>query len=437
MTGGEADDVGDKLKAFRDEARRLDREDPLKRFRRRFNLPRGSVYLDGNSLGLLSRDAERSLGETLRSWRALAIRGWLEADPPWFTLAERLGARCAPLVGAEPDEVVLSGTTTVNIHALVNTFYRPEGKRTKIVTDELAFPTDAYALKSVLKLRGLDPAEHLVLVPSRDGLTLDEHEIAERFDDTAALVLLPSVLYRSGQLLDLEFLTARARERAIVIGFDGSHSVGAVPHAFDRWGVDFALWCSYKYLNGGPGATAFLYVNRKHHEKEPALVGWFGSDKRRQFDMSLDFTPAPDAGRWQISSPSILSAAPLGGSLGIFEEAGLAAVREKSLRLTGFLMDMADALLVGGPYGFSIGTPREEARRGGHVALIHPEAMRISEALRGRGVVPDFRPPDIVRVAPIALYSTFHEVWELVDHLREIMETREYERLPAERKAIS
>lgn len=426
-----------KMRAFREEAGRLDREDPLKRFRRRFAVPRGTVYLDGNSLGLLSIDSERSLQKALGAWRTLAVRGWLEADPPWFTLAESLGARCAPLVGAEPDEVVMSGTTTVNIHALVNTFYKPEGKRTKIVADELAFPTDAYALKSALKLRGLDPAEHLVLVPSRDGLTLDEREIAERFDDTVALVLLPSVLYRSGQLLDLEFLTARAREREIPIGFDCSHSVGAVPHAFDRWGVDFAMWCGYKYLNGGPGTTAFLYVHRKHHGKEPALAGWFGSDKRRQFDMALDFTPAPDAGRWQISSPSILNAAPLLGSLAIFEEAGMAAVRGKSLRLTRFLMDMADALLAGEPYGFSIGTPREEARRGGHVALLHPEAMRVAEALRGRGVVPDFRPPSIVRVAPVALYNTYGEVWELVRHLREIIDRREYQRFPAERKAIS
>lgn len=425
------------MKIFRDEARRLDRDDPLKGFRRRFYIPHGTIYLDGNSLGLLSRDSEAALEKTVRSWKELAIRGWLEAEPPWFYLAERLGARCAALVGADPDEVVLSGTTTVNIHALVNTFYRPNGKRTKIIADELDFPTDIYALKSVINLRGFDPAEHLVLVRSRDGLTLDEAEIARHFDDSAALAFLPSVLYRSGQLLDMEFLARKARERDIPIGFDCSHSVGAVPHEFDRWGVDFALWCSYKYLNGGPGATAFLYVNRKHFGKEPALAGWFGSGKDKQFDMSLEFEPAPDAGRWQISSPSILNAAPLIGSLAIFEEAGFAAVREKSLRMTRFLMEMADALLAREPYGFSIGTPREEERRGGHVALVHPEAMRVAEALRARGVVPDFRPPDIIRVAPVALYNTYEEVWALVRNLREIVETREYERFPATRKAIS
>ncbi len=313
----------------------------------------------------------------------------------------------------------------------------PEGRRTKIVADALDFPTDIYALKSILKLRGLDPAKHLVLAGSRDGLTLDEREIARLFDETTALVFLPSVLYRSGQLLDMEFLAARAHEKGIPIGFDCSHSAGAVPHELDRWGVDFAMWCGYKYLNGGPGTAAFLYVNRRHFGEGPALAGWFGSSKEKQFDMSLDFEPAPEAGRWQISSPAILNAAPLIGSLGIFEEAGMAAVRGKSLRMTRFLMEMADALLADAPYGFSIGTPREDIRRGGHVALVHPEALRISEALRVRGVVPDFRPPDIVRVAPIALYNTFGELVSLVGHLRAIVERREFESFPAERPAIS
>ncbi len=425
------------LSSFRKEAARLDQADPLKDFRRRFFIPPSTVYLDGNSLGILSRDSLASLAKVLESWKILGIRGWLDADPPWFHLAERLGARCAALVGAEPDEVVLSGTTTVNIHALVNTFYRPSGTRTKIVADELDFPTDIYALKSALKLRGLDLAEHLILVCSRDGLTLDERDIVGRFDDTVALVFLPSVLYGSGQLLDLEFLTLEARTRGIPIGFDCSHSAGAVPHELDRWGVDFAVWCSYKYLNGGPGATAFLYVNRRHFGAEPALAGWFGSAKDKQFDMSLDFEPAPDAGRWQISSPSILSAAPLIGSLAIFEEAGIAAVREKSLGMTRFLMDMADRFLSAEPYGFSIGTPREDKRRGGHVALIHPEGMRIAEALRARNVIPDFRPPDIIRVAPVALYNTYTELWRLARHLQEIIDGREHERFDRARKAIS
>lgn len=425
------------LRKYLAQARNLDREDPLRRFRRRFHIPRGVIYLDGNSLGLLARDSEAALQKAIHSWRDLGIRGWLEADPPWFYLAETLGASCAGLVGAAPDEVVMSGTTTINIHALGATFYTPTGRRTRIVADELDFPTDIYALKSLIRLRGLDPAEHLILAESRDGRTLDEEAMARRFDETVAMAFLPSVLYRSGQLLDLELLTRRAHEKGIVIGFDCSHSVGAVPHEFDRWGVDFALWCSYKYLNGGPGATAFLYVNRAHFGRGPALAGWFGSVKERQFDMSLEFEPARSAGGWQISSPSILSSAPLLGSLALLKEAGIDAVRKKSLRMTRFLMEMTDELLAPEPYGFSIGTPREEARRGGHVALCHPEGLRIAEALRARAVVPDFRPPDMVRVAPVALYNTHAELWTLVRHLREIIESRAYESFPAERKAIS
>jgi kynureninase len=426
-----------RLDDFRRKARNLDGADPLKAFRKRFYIPPETVYFDGNSLGLLSREAEAALSRTIRSWKNLGVRGWLEAETPWFTLAETLGGQCAELVGAAPEEVVMSGTTTANIHSLVHTLYRPEGRRTKIVADVLDFPSDIYALKSIIRLRGWDPTEHLVLVPSRDGRSLDEEEIAGRFDDSIALVFLPSVLYRSGQLLDLEFLTRRAHEKSIPIGFDCSHSVGVVPHEFTRWEVDFALWCSYKYLNGGPGATAFLYLNRRHFNREPALAGWFGSVKEKQFDMSLEFKPARSAGGWQISSPSILSAAPLLGSLAILREAGLRAVREKSLRMTGYCMELVDELLSSEPYGFSIGTPRQEERRGGHVAIIHPEGMRIRAALRARGVIPDFRPPDIIRVAPVALYNTFSELWELARHLREIIERREYERFPKERGTIS
>ncbi len=423
--------------AFRDQARRLDAADPLRRFRRRFAVQPGTIYLDGNSLGLVSRDAEAALARTFADWKRLGIRGWLEADPPWFSMAETLGARCAAMVGARPDEVVMTGTTTVDIHALVNTFYRPAGRRTKILADELDFPTDIYALKSVLKLRGLDPAEHLVLARSRDGRTLDEREIARAMDEDVALAFLPSVLYRSGQLLDMRLLAREAARRRIPIGFDCSHSAGAVPHRLSAWGVDFAAWCGYKYLNGGPGSAAFLYVNRRHFGAEPALAGWFGSIKERQFDMSLEFTPAQTAGAWQISSPSILSAAPLRGALDVHREAGIAAIRRKSLRITRFLMDVTDALLAPAPYGFSIGTPREDRRRGGHVALVHPEALRIGEALRARGVVPDFRPPDVLRIAPVALYNTYGEIWRLADHLRRIVDGREYGRFPRKRQAVS
>jgi kynureninase len=407
----------------------LDRVDPLARFQERFCIPKGTIYMDGNSLGPLSTDAETALLATLDEWRRLGVRGWLEAERPWFHYAERLGAMAASLVGAAPDEVVMTGTTTVNIHALVSTFFQPEGKRRKILADALDFPTDIYALRDQLRLKGCDPNADLLLVPSADGRTLEEQAIIDRMTDEVALVFLPSVLYRSGQLLDIPRLTEEAHRRKIPIGFDCCHSVGAVSHRFDAWGVDFAVWCSYKYLNAGPGAGAFLYINRRHFHRRPEITGWFGCRKDKQFEMTLEFEPQQTAGGWQISSPGILGSAPLEGALGILLEAGVDNIRAKSMALTSYLIYLVDGLLAEEPYSFRVGSPREAARRGGHVALERDEdAHGICLALRGRGVVPDFRSPNIIRIAPVALYSTFHEVWQVVHHLKEIIEGEEHRR---------
>ena len=419
-------------------ARTLDRDDPLKAFRKRFYIPRNTIYMDGNSLGLQSRDAEKTLKRTLGEWKQLGIRGWLEGEIPWFFLAEKLGSMAAELVGAEASEVVATGTTTINIHALVSTFYNPKGKRKKILSDALNFPSDIYALSSHLKLRGCDPREDLIRVSSSDGKTYSEEAIVQRMTDEVALIFLPSVLYRSGQLLDMPYLTDEAQKRGICIGFDCSHSVGAVPHQLDAWGVDFALWCGYKYLNGGPGCTAFLYINKNHFHRDPRLAGWFGYVKEKQFDMLPDFEHQKSAGGWQISSLGILGSAPLEGALHLILEAGMTRIREKSKALTSYLIFLVDHLLSDSPYDFEIGTPRDPERRGGHVALERKEdGWRICEALRARGVVPDFRPPNIVRIAPVALYNTYHEVWQVVQYLKEIVDTEAYEKFSKARKAVS
>jgi kynureninase len=342
----------------------------------------------------------------------------------------------APLVGAAPLEVVATGSTTVNLHQLVATFYHPCGQRREILTDALTFPSDLYALASELRLRGQDPAEHLVKICSGDGgWTLDEEDIVAAMTPEVALVVLPSVLYVSGQLLDLKYLTEQAHRRHIPIGFDLAHSVGILPHHLDSWDVDFAFWCTYKYLNGGPGSVAGLFVNTRHFGKRPGLAGWFGSDKLRQFDMEQDLTPACTAGAYQIGTPHILSLAPLLGSLEMFEEIGIVPVREKSLALTRYLMDLAAHRLCG--YGFSVVTPKEDARRRGHVALSHPEAVRICKALKARRVIPDYRPPQVIRLAPSPLYNSFEQVWRAVDHLREIMAQEEYTRFSPGREVIS
>ncbi len=418
-------------------AHELDAKDPLSQFRERFYIPGGVIYMDGNSLGLLSKEAEQCLSRVVTEWKTLGINGWLEADPPWFYHAEKLGALAASLVGAHPDEVVATGTTTINLHSLVSTFYHPEGKRTKILADELNFPTDIYALRSQVELEGLSPEEHLVLTPSKDKRMLDEQDIVSLMTDEVALVVLPSVLYRSGQLLDMPYLTREAHKRGILIGFDCSHSVGVVPHSFDEWDIDFAFWCSYKYMNGGPGSTAFLYVNRKHFGRKPALAGWFGYVKEKQFDLLLEFEYTLSAGGYQISSPGILSAAPIEGALKITLEAGIENIRQKSVKMTSYLMYLVDELLSGDPYNFSIGTPRDPSKRSGHVAVEHEEALRISEALRARRVIIDFRPSQVIRIAPIALYNTYYEIWQVAHYLKEIVDNKEYESFSADRKAIT
>jgi len=416
----------------------LDRADPLARFRRRFHVPRGTIYMDGNSLGLLSRDAERSLNRVLGVWRTRGVRGWIEGPDPWFYAAEKTGAAAAPLVGARPDELIFTGTTTVNIHALIAAFYERRGRRTRILADALDFPTDIYALRSQIELRGGDPEADLLLVPSRDGRTIEEEDIVERMTPEVALAFLPSVLYRSGQLFDMERLSREARRRGILIGFDCSHSAGIVPHCLSRWGVDFAVFCGYKYLNGGPGCSAFLYLNRRHFGRKPALAGWFGNKKASQFDMSLDFDPARAAGGWQISSPAILGSATMPGSLAVLGEAGIGMIREKSIRMTSYLIDLVKTELGGPPYDFNIGTPLDPRRRGGHVALEHPrEALRINEALKARGVVPDFRPPNVIRLAPVPLYTTYREIRRVVLQLKDIIDRGEFRAFPRRRKAVS
>ena len=410
-------------------AHALDAADPLAPFRDRFYLPPDHVYLDGNSLGLLSREAEAETLVALDQWRRLAIGGWLDADPPWFSLGEDLGAMTAPLIGAEPAAVVVAGGTTVNLHALVSTFYRPLGARRRIVATALDFPSDIYALAAQIALRGGDPATNLVLVPASDGRTVDEAAIIAAFTDEVAMALLPSVLYRSGQLLDIPRLAAAARDRGISLGFDCAHSIGIVPHQFDAWGVDWAVWCSYKYLNAGPGAIGGLYVNRRHWGQRPGLAGWWGYEKTRQFDMAFAWEGAAAAGAWQIGTPSLLAAAPLRGSLRLFAEAGMGQVRAKSLAQTGYLLDLLEAMgLTAPPYGYAIGSPREAARRGGHVAIEHPAAANIARALKTRGIVPDFRPPNVVRLAPVPFSTRFHDLWLAVTALRAIIDQGEHER---------
>jgi len=411
-------------------ARELDAADSLGRFREQFYIPEGKIYLDGNSLGLLSRGAERTLLSVLDKWRSGGIGGWLEGDSPWFTMAETLAARVAKLVGAQPDEVAIANSMTVNLHQLLATLYQPHDTRTKVLIDGYSFPTDRYALRSHLRLRGLDPNEHLVVVPAGDSRFLDEGAIEKALENPELqMALFPSVVYTTGQLLDLERLCRAARKNGVVIGIDMSHSVGVMPHALDDWGADFAGWGHYKFMNAGPGSVAGLFINRRHFAADgrvdAGLAGWWSVHKESMFEMSDEFFPGMGATALQIGTPAVLSMAPIDGALRPIEEAGLAAIREKSIAMTEFIIQAADAELAG--LGFRVGTPREVRRRGGHVSLVHEEAQSICLALRARAVMPDFRKPDVVRFAPSPLYNTFTECWEAVRILKEIAQSRAYE----------
>jgi kynureninase len=411
-------------------ASELDACDPLGRFRERFFVPEDTIYFDGNSLGLLCRDAERSLQRVLNEWKTGGIGGWLAGDLPWFTMAETLAARVAKLIGAEPDEVAIANSMTVNLHQLLATLYRPHDTRTKVLIDGHSFPTDRYALRSHLRLRGLNPDEHLIVVPADPSRFLDEDKIVEALaNPELQMALFPSVVYTTGQLLDLERLCRAARENDVIIGIDMSHTVGIMPHALDGWGADFAGWGNYKWLNAGPGSVAGLYINQRHFADDgrvdAGLAGWWSVHKESMFEMSDEFFPGMGASALQIGTPAVLSMAPLEGALQPIEEAGLDRIRAKSLAMTDFIIAAVDAELA--DLGFVVGTPREHHRRGGHVSLRHREAQSISLALRARGVIPDFRKPDVIRLAPSPLYTTFGECWEAIKILKHIAADRLHE----------
>ena len=418
-----------------DYAIQLDRSDKLRVYRNEFYLHENRIYLDGNSLGLLSKRAEQSLLQLLESWKQDAIDGWTGGVNPWFYLAERLGELSAPLVGASPEEVIVTGSTTTNLHQMVATFYKPRGKKVKIVADELTFSSDIYALQSQLILKGYDVDTHLIKVKSRDGRVLEEDDIIAEMTEEVALFVLPSVLYRSGQILDIKRLTKEAHSRGIIIGFDLCHSIGSIEHHLSEWEVDFAVWCNYKYVNGGPGSVAGLYVNKKHLPLRPGLAGWFSSQKEKQFDLEHVLHTASNVSAYQIGSPHILSMAPIIGSLELFKEAGLSSLREKSLQLTRYMMDLIEHEL--DDYGFTVANPKEDHRRGGHIYLEHKEATRICKALKSNGIILDFRAPSGIRLAPAAFYTSYQEIWETIQVLKRIMVEEEYLQFENKREIIA
>jgi kynureninase len=407
-------------------AEQQDAADPLATLRAEFHIPKRSAgmrgaYLCGHSLGLQPRAAAGVVAEELESWSQRAVDGHFDSPRPWLSYHERLTQPLARIVGAAPLEVVAMNTLTVNLHLMLASFYRPTRERHRIVIEKRAFSSDRYAVAAQIRHHGFDPQTSLIEIGPRPGEDLirteDVCERIEREAGSIATVMLPGVQYLSGQRFDLPTIADLARRCGCVVGFDLAHSVGNVPVRLHDWNVDFAVWCNYKYLNGGPGAIGGCFVHERHARafELPRLAGWWGHDKSTRFTMPHEFQPLPGAEGWQISNLPILSAAPLLASLQLFDQVGMPALREKSMRLTAYLESLLDAHV---REALTIVTPRDPDARGCQLSLrLHrsPAAARaIFDGLWRRGFVGDWREPDIIRVAPVPMYNTFVDVWEFV-----------------------
>ena len=418
----------------RDCALSLDADDPLGAWRDRFNFPdardgQRNIYFCGNSLGLQPKLAVDYVVAAMADWAALGVDGHFQGERPWIGY-HRLATRgFAALTGALEHEVVAMNTLTVNLHILMAGFYRPQRGRNKIVVESTAFPSDYFAAGSQLRLHGLDPAECLLeWQPRGDDLlhVEDLAEIIDRHGNEIALLLLPGVQYLTGQVLDMPTICGIAKQAGCRIGLDLAHAIGNVPMSLHDWGADFAAWCTYKYLNGGPGAVAGAFIHERHlaGSGDDQLTGWWGHDEATRFRMEHRFAPAVGAERWQLSNPPILSLAPVVASLELFEEAGMAALRRKSLQQTAYLQFLLDEEFAGRVASITPGDAR-----GCQLSLVirdkDLDPRGVFRHLKKLHVTGDWREPDVIRVAPVPLYNTFEDIYDLSQRLAEAVRANE------------
>jgi len=413
-------------------AAELDAGDLLASCRTRFHIPRRAdgrevIYFCGNSLGLQPRSALGFVEQELKDWARLGVEGHFHAKNPWMPYHEVLTAQTARLVGAKPVEVVVMNTLTVNLHLMLVSFYRPTASRHKIVIEANAFPSDRYAVESQIKFHGLDPASSLLELQPRGGeMMLRTEDIISRIEqegEAIALVMLGGVNYYNGQAFAMGAIAHAAHAQGCIAGYDLAHAAGNIPLRLHDWNADFAVWCSYKYLNGGPGTLAGCFVHERHAEnyKLPRFAGWWGHNKETRFLMKPEFQPIPGAEGWQLSNPPILQLAALRASMEIFDETGMEVLRKKSVLLTGYLEFLLDQLVEN---SLTIITPRNPDQRGAQLSFrLHRNAREVFTELTARGVICDWREPDIIRVAPVPLYNTFTDVYEFVRVLGEELET--------------
>ncbi len=411
-------------------AKQMDRKDPLKSFRSGFYIPKlhgkQVLYFTGNSLGLEPKAARQWVNEELDDWAELAVEGHFQARRPWLYYHRFSKKGLAQLVGAKPSEVVAMNHLTVNLHLMLTTFYRPTKQRYKIIAEAGAFSSDQYAFESQIKLHGLDPHDVLIELKPRPGehtlRTEDIVEAIERNSGQLALVIFGAVQYYSGQFFDMKAIAAAGHQAGAMVGFDLAHAIGNVPLSLHSDGADFAVWCSYKYLNSGPGAVAGAFVHERHGANHDLLrlAGWWGHNEKQRFQMKKGFVPMPGVDGWQLSNFPVLNGAAHLASLRIFEQAGMKALRKKSVLLTGYLEYLLSAMQK--PDLFSVITPHPPAERGCQLSILMiKNGTRVFRHLTKAGVVADWREPNVIRIAPVPLYNTFEEVFKFATIFRQAL----------------
>lgn len=414
-------------------AQEQDKTDVLAHNRDRFHIPQHEgkdvVYLCGNSLGLQPKSVEHLMKKELEDWAKYGVEGHFEARNPWFYYHHIFSERLARLVGAKKDEVVATNTLTVNLQLLMLSFYKPEGDRYKIMMEAGAFPSDQYAVETQVRMYGYDPKDAIIeIAPKAGAHTIDDEDIIKAIEDAGdslALVMFGGVNYYTGQFFDLKGITVAAHKVGAFAGFDLAHATGNIPMKLHDWDVDFACWCSYKYLNSGPGGVGGLYVHEKHYNNPDTfrLAGWWGNDEKDRFLMKKGFIPQKNAGSWQMSNAPVFNMVAHNAALDIHDNAGIDALRRKSEQLTGymeFLLNKIEHL------SFEIITPKEPHRRGCQISLLfNDKGKEVFEALSKNGVVADWREPNVIRIAPVPLYNTFEDVYRFYEILMSVGNTTE------------
>lgn len=402
-------------------ALRCDIEDPLAEYRFKFHMSKHNgddvLYFTGNSLGLQPKSTRDAINRELDDWARLGVEGHFHAAKPWMPYHEFLTEKTARLVGAKPFEVVCMNQLTVNVHLLMVSFYRPRGMRFKIICEQKAFPSDQYALESQVKFHGYDPEEAIIEVGPRTGEHTIRHEdileAIKKHKDELALVFFGGVNYYTGQVFDMAGITKAAHDVGAYAGFDLAHATGNILLHLHDWNVDFACWCSYKYLNSGPGSVAGAFVHERHGNSNLVrFAGWWGHDKVSRFKMEKGFNPIPGAEGWQLSNAPVFSMAAHNAALEIFDEVGMEKLRVKTMKLSGYLEFIIDEISKQHNNCLEIITPRNWSERGCQVSVVaHGYGRKLFDDLMNAGVIPDWREPNVIRLAPVPLYNSFMDVW--------------------------